>query len=101
MSDIEFDLAGAVGVLRRLASENSDCAQAHRSRTPALPAYSAGRDFVGHALRIQEALRQVHERAGFRWDNLAATARAAATQLQAVGDLDAAVGEALAKVDGQ
>lgn len=98
MPDISFDPAEAQNQLRRLITQNQEQAAAHRAQYPAFPAASAGQAFSGYATRIQTALQHVHDCCSWRWDNLAATATAAAEQLRALEDLDGDSASRLAHV---
>lgn len=95
VAEIEFDFEHATRALRSIVQAGEDDRAAYGGAMPDIAPSALGRDFGGHAVRINELLTRMHQLGQQRIGVSTEGARQAIAQLELVWDVDAASASAL------
>lgn len=98
MAEIEFDFEHAARALRSIVQAGEDDRAAYGGAIPDIAPSALGRDFGGHAVRLNELLARMHQLGQQRIGVSTEGARQAIAQLELVRDVDAASASALGAV---
>lgn len=83
MADLELNINDALAMLGKLTDEASQQSTIHASRSPALAASSAGRDFVDRGAALAEVLQEIYDKGARRLALIEETSNQATAQVRA------------------